>query len=116
MNFEAGVKIIFWVGGFALAYTYVGYPLLLVIIAGVRPRPVRRVETEQLPNVSIIITAYNEERDLASKLENTCALNYPPAKLEIIVASDCSSDGTDEIVRSFAGRGVRLHQQPERVG
>jgi cellulose synthase/poly-beta-1,6-N-acetylglucosamine synthase-like glycosyltransferase len=116
MNFELSVKIIFWVAAFALAYTYFGYPLLLAIISGVRPRPVRRVETEQLPNVSIIITAYNEERDIASKLENTCALDYPPAQLEIIVASDCSNDGTDEIVRSFAARGVRLHRQPERLG
>lgn len=116
MNLELGVKIIFWLSCLALAYTYFGYPLLLAIISSLRPRPHRRVEAEQLPDVSIVITAYNEERDLASKLENTCALNYPPAKLEIIVASDCSSDGTDEIVRSFASRGVLLHRQTERLG
>lgn len=116
MNLEWKMKIIFWLSWLALAYTYFGYPLLLAMISGVRPRPVRRVETEQLPDVSIIITAYNEERDLASKLENTLALDYPAAKLEIIVASDCSSDGTDQVVRSFASRGVRLHRQPKRLG
>lgn len=66
--------------------------------------------------MSVIITAYNEERDLAAKLENTLALDYPKDRLEIIVASDCSTDRTDEIAREFAGRGVRLHRQPERLG
>jgi cellulose synthase/poly-beta-1,6-N-acetylglucosamine synthase-like glycosyltransferase len=68
------------------------------------------------PTVTIIITAYNEERDLAAKLENTLGLDYPRELLEIIVASDCSNDHTDEIAREFAGRGVRLHRQPERLG
>ncbi len=66
--------------------------------------------------MTVIITAYNEERDLASKLENTLALDYPQDKLEIIVASDCSSDRTDEIARSFSARAVRLHRQAERLG
>ena len=64
----------------------------------------------------MIITAYNEERDLRAKLENTLALDYPAEKLEIIVASDCSSDRTDDIAREFADRGVRLHRQPKRLG
>jgi glycosyltransferase involved in cell wall biosynthesis len=76
------------------------------------PRPPRPHE----PPVTVVITAYNEERDLAAKLENTLALDYPKDKLEIIVASDCSSDRTDDIARGFAGRGVRLHRQAERLG
>src|SRR6185503_16546077 len=67
------------------------------------------------PRVSMIITAYNEERDLPAKLENTLALDYPRDLLEIIVASDCSNDGTDEIVRTYAGR-VRLVRQSQRLG
>ena len=63
-----------------------------------------------------VIIAYNEERDLAEKLKNTLALDYPKEKLEILVTSDCSTDRTDEIVRSFADRGVRLHRQQERHG
>src|SRR4029079_4377660 len=59
---------------------------------------------------------YNEERDLAQKLENTLALDYPKENLEILVTSDCSTDRTDEIARSFADRGVRLHRQEERHG
>ncbi|HVG38040.1 MAG TPA: glycosyltransferase family 2 protein, partial [Pyrinomonadaceae bacterium] len=57
-----------------------------------------------------------EERDLAAKLENTLALDYPADLLEVIVASDCSTDRTDEIARSFSTAGVRLHRQPERLG
>jgi cellulose synthase/poly-beta-1,6-N-acetylglucosamine synthase-like glycosyltransferase len=108
-------EIVFWLGAAALGYTYAGYPLLVAAVARLRPRPVARDE-RFLPAVSVVITAYNEERDLAAKLENTIALDYPKDKLEIIVASDCSSDRTDEIARSFAPRGVRLHRQEERLG
>src|SRR2546428_13030689 len=80
----------------------------------VRPRMRRRGAFQ--PTVSIIITAYNEERDLDAKLENTIALDYPRELLEIIVASDCSSDRTDEIAREFASRGVQLYRQPQRLG
>ena len=98
----------------AIGYAYVGYPLLLIILSRLRPRPVR--SGHWTPSVTVIIAAYNEERDLAAKLENTLALDYPPSHLEIIVTSDCSSDRTDDIARSFASRGVRLHRQEERHG
>ena len=112
---EMGVlEIIFWVAVVAIAYTYAGYPLLLMLMGRFRSKPVLR--REFTPAASVIIAAYNEERDLAEKLENTLALDYPKSKLEIIVTSDCSTDRTDEIVRSFASRGVRLHRQAERLG
>ncbi|HEV3469408.1 MAG TPA: glycosyltransferase family 2 protein [Pyrinomonadaceae bacterium] len=107
-------EIVFWAGALALLYTYAGYPLLVWAVSRLRPRALRRAACE--PTVTVVITAYNEERDLAAKLENTLALDYDPAKLEVIVASDCSTDRTDEIARSFAARGVRLHRQPERLG
>jgi cellulose synthase/poly-beta-1,6-N-acetylglucosamine synthase-like glycosyltransferase len=114
MTFELAAQIIFWLSIAALVYTYIGYPLVVVLVANIRPRPQWRGSFE--PTVSVIITAYNEERDLAAKLENTLALDYPKDKLEVIVASDCSSDRTDEIVRQFEARGVRLYRQPERLG
>jgi cellulose synthase/poly-beta-1,6-N-acetylglucosamine synthase-like glycosyltransferase len=107
-------EIIFWLSAAALFYTYAGYPLLLAVFSALRSRAVKRGDCE--PTVSIIITAYNEERDLAAKLENTLALDYPRDLLEIIVASDCSTDRTDAIAREFVGRGVRLHRQSERLG
>ena len=107
-------EIIFWIAVVAIAYTYAGYPLLLMLVSRFRAKPVQR--RDFTPAVSVIIAAYNEERDLAKKLENTLALDYPKSKLEIIVTSDCSTDRTDEIVRSFEPRGVRLHRQTERLG
>jgi cellulose synthase/poly-beta-1,6-N-acetylglucosamine synthase-like glycosyltransferase len=114
MNIDVAARILFWSSVCVLVYTYAGYPLLLLLL--VRLRPLKVARADYTPAVSIIITAYNEERDLREKLENTLALDYPPELLEIIVASDCSTDRTDEIARSFAGRGVRLLRQPERQG
>jgi len=108
------VEAIFWLSVAAIGYAYVGYPLLLIVLSRVRPKPVK--SGHWTPSVTVIIAAYNEERDLAAKLENTLALDYPPSHLEIIVTSDCSSDRTDEIARSFSDRGVRLHRQEERHG
>jgi cellulose synthase/poly-beta-1,6-N-acetylglucosamine synthase-like glycosyltransferase len=114
MTLFYALEIIFWLSVAALGYTYVGYPLLLWCVSNLRARKVRRAA--YAPTVSVIITAYNEERDLRGKLENTLALDYPKDKLEIIVASDYSTDATDDIAREFSSRGVRLHRQPVREG
>jgi cellulose synthase/poly-beta-1,6-N-acetylglucosamine synthase-like glycosyltransferase len=97
-----------------IAYTYVGYPAVLYVLARLFGQRTRKAE--MTPRLSIIIAAYNEESDIARKLEETLALDYPKDKLEIIVASDCSADRTDEIVRGFAGQGVILHRRPQRLG
>jgi len=68
------------------------------------------------PSVSLIITAYNEEKRIKEKIENTINHDYPKEKLEIIIASDCSSDKTDEIVKSFKDKDVKLVRAPERKG
>src|ERR1700720_3671393 len=114
MIVRLAAEIIFWSSVTALCYTYAGYPLLLALVSTLRPRKVQRGDFETA--ASIIITAYNEERDLGGKLENTLALDYPRELMEIIVASDCSTDRTDEIAREFTARGVRLHRQAERLG
>lgn len=114
MSLRLAASIVFWSSVVALCYTYVGYPLLVLLVSLLRARKVLRAPFE--PTVSVIIAAYNEERDLREKLENTLALDYPADKLEIIVTSDCSTDRTDEIAREFASSGVRLHRQTERLG
>jgi len=114
MSLTVAAELVFWISAAGLFYTYAGYPLLLVFVGSLRPRLVRRADST--PRVTVIITAYNEERALASKLEDTLALDYPQDCLEVIVASDCSSDRTDEIACEFGSRGVRLHRQPERLG
>ncbi len=107
-------EIMFWLSALALLYIYAGYPLLLSIISALRSLKVRTGDNQ--PTVSLIITAYNEELDLAAKLENTLALDYPPELMEVIVASDCSTDRTDEIVRKYSSQGVKLIRQRERLG
>lgn len=107
-------EIVFWVFTGLILYTYLGYPLVIFILSYLFTRPIRK--DDFFPSVSIIIAAYNEERDLRSKLDNMLSLDYPKDKLEIVVASDCSTDDTDEIVRSYADRGVILHRQEIRQG
>jgi glycosyltransferase involved in cell wall biosynthesis len=97
---------IFWVMVALLIYVYVGYPSLVFLLATVRPRRVRKAPHQ--PTVSFIVAAYNEESAIADKLRNTLALDYPPDRLEIIVASDGSSDRTDDIVRTEFGGRVKL--------
>ncbi|MDQ3818998.1 MAG: glycosyltransferase family 2 protein, partial [Acidobacteriota bacterium] len=69
MRFEVVYQVCFWAGALLLFYTYVGYPLLLAMVSLFRSRPIRRAELN--PKVTVIITAYNEERDIRMKLENT---------------------------------------------
>jgi cellulose synthase/poly-beta-1,6-N-acetylglucosamine synthase-like glycosyltransferase len=114
MSIRITAEVILWLSVLALLYTYAGYPALIALISTLRPRRIRRME--YTPRISVIITAYNEERALAAKLRNTIELNYPRDLMEIIVASDCSNDRTDEIVKSFASEGVILHRQPQRMG
>ena len=114
MIFELTAQIIFGLAIGALFYIYFGYPILVYLISLVFPKTVQKKDLE--PKVTILITAYNEEKDIRSKLENTLQIEYPKEKLEILVASDGSDDRTDEIVGEFADRGVRLFHQPGRKG
>lgn len=107
-------EFIFFISLIALFYTYIGYPIFVYLVSVIRPQEVKRAEIE--PTVTILITAYNEEKDLRGKLENTLKIDYPKDKLEILVASDGSTDKTDEIAKEFAHRGIKLFRQEGRVG
>jgi cellulose synthase/poly-beta-1,6-N-acetylglucosamine synthase-like glycosyltransferase len=107
-------QIIFFVSVALIAFIYIGYPVLVWCGSRLFAWPVRRADIT--PSVSVIIAAHNEEQDIAAKIENTLALDYPCDRLEVVVASDCSTDRTDAIVRSYAGQGVILHRQGERHG
>ena len=108
----------FWTSLALVFYTYAGYPVLIRAFArafGRRPgAPV--VADRDLPTVSLVLAAYNEEAVIEGRLLNALALNYPPGKLEIVVGSDGSTDRTAEIVRRFADRGVRLLDYPRNRG
>lgn len=108
------LEYLFWLSIIFILYAYMGYPLLLMFMSKVRNRTV--VKGDIIPNVSFIITAYNEEKRIQEKIEDTLKQEYPKAKLEIIIASDCSVDRTDEIVKSYESQGIRLVRASERRG
>src|SRR3984893_807828 len=116
-------EFVFWTALAALAYVYMGYPLLLTIVAPfVKPR---RADIGYKLPVSFLIAAYNEETGIKKKLEQSLALDYPPNLIEIFVLSDGSTDRTDAIVESFGdprvhllrieGRRGKTHAQNEAV-
>jgi cellulose synthase/poly-beta-1,6-N-acetylglucosamine synthase-like glycosyltransferase len=107
-------EVIFWTAVGAIVYAYGGYSLVTMLLALLVRNPVKRADIT--PSITLLITAYNEERDIAQKLEGSLALDYPRELLEIIVASDGSTDRTDEIVRGFAARGVKLVRVEGRLG
>ena len=108
------MKILFWVAVSLVVYTYFGYPCVLWIFARIRPH--RVLKQGIFPVVSIIIAARNEADKIRQKIDHTLALDYPGERLEILVASDASADGTDEMVNEYSGRGVRLVRAPQRRG
>ena len=96
------MKWIFWIAALLVGYAYLGYPLWLWLRSRWSPRPVRRGVLE--PNVSAVMVVRNEEEVIAEKIENLLALDYPAERLEIVVVSDGSTDGTAAILQNFAGR------------
>jgi cellulose synthase/poly-beta-1,6-N-acetylglucosamine synthase-like glycosyltransferase len=111
-----------WIAELALAvslgavlYVYLGYPLLLFLAARLAPAQ-HRADENILPRVTILISAFNEREVIKEKIENSLSLDYPRDLLEIAVISDASDDGTDDIVRGFAARGVKLLRQEARLG
>lgn len=104
---------VFAVSAATLAYVYCGFPLLVVLWGVARPRRVHLAAVT--PRVSLIVAAHNEAASAAEKVLNCLAVDYPPAALEVVFASDGSTDGTDAIVRRFAGHGVQLLVLP-RLG
>jgi biofilm PGA synthesis N-glycosyltransferase PgaC len=107
------VECIFWISAAILAYTYFGYPLLLVAMNLFVRRQSPGLPTV-LPTVAFIITAYNEERVIAAKIHNTLALKYPSDRLTIIVITDGSDDRTPQIVEGF--ESVELYHKEQRSG
>ena len=95
-------------------HAYLGYPLTLAAIGLFRRKSVRKGKYE--PRITLIITAYNEEKRIGRKIENTLALRYPKEKFQVLIASDGSTDRTNDIARGFGAEGIELLLLPERKG
>ncbi|GAB4479197.1 MAG: glycosyltransferase family 2 protein [Anaerolineae bacterium] len=106
--------ILFLLALFLLFYTYLGYPLLAVILSRVAAHPVQKAP--HTPPLTVIIPAFNEAAVIARKIENTLAMDYPPEQMQIIVVDDGSDDGTPDIVRGYADRGIELISDAVRRG
>lgn len=119
------VEAVYWVAALLLVHTYLLYPLTLFTLEGVAQvaRNVRLLRTgqgerrpslpdEALPRVSLVVAAYNEAACIGEKLRNSLALDYPAERLEVLVGSDGSTDGTEELVRQCTDRRVRLWAGP----
>jgi cellulose synthase/poly-beta-1,6-N-acetylglucosamine synthase-like glycosyltransferase len=96
-------------------YAYVGYPLLLWIISRFRGVESAR-SISQWPDVSVVVPAYNEEKQIRGAIEAILAQEYPADRLQILVLSDASTDATDRIVGEYSARGVELLRMPQRSG
>jgi glycosyltransferase involved in cell wall biosynthesis len=110
--------ILMWLGAGLWAYTYAGYPVILAALPRRRVNaldPIPRTAAE-LPLVSITVPVYNEEASIAETIERILAVEYPRSRLQLLVVSDGSTDGTDDIVRSYASQGVELLRLDERRG
>lgn len=107
--------ILFWASVGLILYAYLLFPLLVVLRGLIWRKPYKSQLTDPLPRVSIIIAAYNEEKEISTKLDNILSLDYPQDRLEVVIASDGSTDRTNVIVQSYEGRGIKLLPLP-RLG
>jgi cellulose synthase/poly-beta-1,6-N-acetylglucosamine synthase-like glycosyltransferase len=108
------MKIILWVSIVLIVYPYVIYPVLIALLGMIRPRKVRTAAN--VPSMTILIPAYNEVDCIGATIQNKLDQDYPQDKLQIIVVSDGSTDGTDDVVKGFADRGVSLLRREGREG
>jgi len=96
-------------------YVYMGYPLLLWFLSKtVKPKTVNCANIT--PQAALLVSCYNEAKIIREKLDNCLSIDYPSDKLEIIFISDGSDDGTDEIIKEYESKGIRLIRQEGRLG
>jgi cellulose synthase/poly-beta-1,6-N-acetylglucosamine synthase-like glycosyltransferase len=103
-------RALFWTSLGAIGWTHLGYPVVAGALARVRPRPIRKEDV--LPTVSLVVAAHDEEAVIERRLANLLELDYPPERVEIVVASDASTDATDALVERLAARERRIRLLP----
>ena len=113
------LEIIFWIALFVVFYTYIGYGILLYILVKLKEAFKKKCDIpcpadDNLPHVTLFITAYNEESVVDDKMRNTLALDYPAEKLHILWVTDGSNDRTNELLANWPQATVKHH--PERRG
>lgn len=107
-------QVLFWICIGTLLYTYAGYPVLVWLWAKLFPQPHRMAPAE--PRVTVVVAAHNEAAEIEARLENLLALEYPREHMDIVVASDGSTDATVERAKKFGNHGVRIVEFENRRG
>jgi glycosyltransferase involved in cell wall biosynthesis len=113
------IETAFWLCLLAAGWSYFLYPMVLGLqlrLSSPRSRIGPKVSADDLPLLSLIVTVYNEAARIGAKLNNVAELDYPAGRLDVIIASDCSNDGTDEVVQQYGGSSVRLVRADQRLG
>lgn len=110
------ISMLFWIGLIVISYTYVGYGLVMLVLSKIKPRRPTdmSIPDEALPEVTLLIAAYNEEQCIEDKIANTLNLDYPKDKLSVFFVTDGSTDNTPDIVKKF--HAVRLFHEFQRKG
>ncbi len=110
----------FWIFVVLILYSYFGYPLILCFLILLKKKEIYQGDTMvcNYPTVSLIVSAYNEEKVIEDKIRNSLALDYPKDKLQIVVVSDGSTDNTDSIVKRYSSNfdNVKLIRVEGRIG
>ena len=116
------LEIIFWLALFIVFYTYLGYGIVLYVLVKLKElfvKPVKRslpASDADLPEITLFITAFNEEDVVDEKMENSLELDYPADKLHIVWVTDGSDDGTNERLQTRWQGKATVHFQPLRQG
>lgn len=104
------MALLFWLAAGLIGYTYAGFPAIVMLRAKLRPRPHRRADVT--PSVSVVIAAHDEERSIGDRVDNLLAVDYPTDRLEVVIASDGSTDGTVAEARRREEPRVRVLDLP----
>jgi cellulose synthase/poly-beta-1,6-N-acetylglucosamine synthase-like glycosyltransferase len=100
------MELLFWICLLVGLYPYAGYPFCVALLSVLRPRPIRAAPFT--PTVTVVISAHNEAAHIAATVRNKLTQDYPAALLDVMVVSDGSSDGTDEVMKRLAAQEPRL--------
>lgn len=110
------IELIFVLSLLGVSYSYFIYPIILLVLPKHNLLPENDLDVNTLPFITLIVTAYNEESGIKEKIKNTLETTYPAEQREILIASDGSTDKTNDYVNEFSDRGIRLVEVQERKG
>lgn len=110
------ISFLFWSSVGLIIYTYFGYPVLIACLSSLKKTSAKTEISDYAPKTTLLIAAYNEKDFIEEKIKNSFEINYPKDKLQILIVTDGSSDGTPNIVRSYEKLGIQLFHEDKRSG